>query len=60
MYETMLMCKADAEKFVKLFMEKVGTDYELNDMQDGTFYVFAFDMETEEEIDICRDIENSL
>ena len=60
MYETALMTERKMLKFIAEFIMQVGTDYEKNDMGDGKFYVLCFDMETEEEIRICRDIENKI
>jgi hypothetical protein len=61
MYETHDDLTADqAAKFIEIFSDKVGTDYELNASPSGKpnqFYVVCFELEEISEYDACNKAE---
>jgi hypothetical protein len=59
MYETNEMPTRYAYKFMREFDRLVGTDREINQVDTFNSYVFCYEM-TNNEISICRDIENAL
>lgn len=58
MYETSKMTHKQAVRFCKQFDVKVGTERELNVIEDE-YYVLCFDLQNQVEVDICRKIEES-
>jgi len=57
MYETAIMTYDQMAKFIASFDEKVGVDREVNKVDLNQYYVFCVDLETPEEIQMCRNIE---
>jgi len=59
-YETGMMTPVQADAFATQFEEQVGTDYEINGIDDGVVYVICFELETQGEIETCRRIEKEV
>ena len=58
-YETDEMPNSKIAKFVSEFDKRIGTDREINSVDEFNSYVYCMEM-IDEEVDICREIENSL
>ena len=58
-YETESMTKAKADDFVIWFEKEIGTDYELNELDENEFYILFCDLEPEE-VEKIREHEKSL
>lgn len=54
MYETGVMNWDDAHAFMRAIDQHIGVDYEINQLDQGEYYVVVFDLETEAELSLCR------
>jgi len=57
-YETSVMTEEQANRFIELFIEAIGTDTEING-SDDEFYVVCFELEADE-IDECMALESDV
>jgi len=57
-YETDEMTGEQTERFLVLFDEAVGTDREVNQIDDDNYYVFCSDLEENTELQECRRCED--
>lgn len=58
-YETGELNYHQKNNFKKFLDKEIGTDFEVNDNGDNTYYIVIFDL-TNEEVENIRDYENSL
>ena len=55
-FESECMSKYNIEKFAKLCEDMIGTEYEINQDDDDSYYIVVFDLETAEEIELVNKI----
>ena len=58
-FETQIMTHPQAVEFMKRFDDRVGTDRELNEAEDGEWYVVCLDLESVE-VTMCVEIESEV
>ena len=57
MYETQVMTFEQMQSFTAGIDQKIGVDYEINKLDLNEYYVVVMDLETNEEIQICRKLD---
>ena len=55
-FESECMSKSKVERFAKLCDQLIGTEYEVNQDDDDSYYIVVFDLETAEEIELINKI----
>ena len=55
-FESECMSKYKIEKFARLCECLIGTEYEINQDDDNSYYIVVFDLETVEEIELVNKI----
>ena len=59
-YETELMTYAQCVLFQQFIDDKIGVDYEVNEMDDDEHYILVLDLEEDEEYELLRNYENNM
>jgi hypothetical protein len=60
MYETGTMSKKQGEEFEAFLNDKIGTDYEVNEVDDDEVYIFIIDLELKSEYKLIREYEQAM
>jgi hypothetical protein len=60
MYETGIMSKAQSIAFADFVDKELGVDYEIDEAEDGEFYILFMDLELRSEYKALIDFEKSL
>ena len=55
-FESECMSKSKVQRFAKLCEDLIGTEYEVNQDDDDSYYIVVFDLETAEEIELVNKI----